>query len=222
MIKWAHTLQSGSFNTQPPEGGCSRTTNRLINIDVSTHSRPKAAAQFNKLIDRGLEVSTHSRPKAAAFVIPAYPFPFKSFNTQPPEGGCASQWLLTRLARCFNTQPPEGGCTPNMRRCRMTTCFNTQPPEGGCGRQHYETAARVGFNTQPPEGGCPPFYRRGKLCKCFNTQPPEGGCQKVQTQKKLLQKFQHTAARRRLPRFLPPCVNPLWFQHTAARRRLRG
>ena len=55
----------------------------------------------------------------------------------------------------------------------------------------------------------------------FNTQPPEGGCQQKQKVSCILQKFQHTAARRRLPdrRLLSPFLG--MFQHTAARRRLR-
>ena len=32
------------FNTQPPEGGCLRINGGTNGIDVSTHSRPKAAA----------------------------------------------------------------------------------------------------------------------------------------------------------------------------------
>ena len=55
------------FNTQPPEGGCEhRHRHELINIGVSTHSRPKAAADI------------------ASPSIPAD----HRFNTQPPEGGC--------------------------------------------------------------------------------------------------------------------------------------
>ena len=76
----------------------------------------------------------------------------------------------------------------------------------------------------------------------FNTQPPEGGCLILPILQKSAQKFQHTAARRRLRRFIlspckPCCFNtqppeggcarphgtmPAWteFQHTAARRRL--
>ena len=33
-----------SFNTQPPEGGCIKQHCRIDSDDVSTHSRPKAAA----------------------------------------------------------------------------------------------------------------------------------------------------------------------------------
>ena len=37
---------------------------------VSTHSRPKAAADAVEMANIQLHVSTHSRPKAAAFGIP--------------------------------------------------------------------------------------------------------------------------------------------------------
>ena len=54
------------FNTQPPEGGCKLIWARAVPFDVSTHSRPKAAAAdvFAGVDDK--MVSTHSRPKAAA------------------------------------------------------------------------------------------------------------------------------------------------------------
>ena len=54
------------FNTQPPEGGCDENGVNLFNAEVSTHSRPKAAAA-NSVYGHGKDlVSTHSRPKAAA------------------------------------------------------------------------------------------------------------------------------------------------------------
>ena len=40
----------------------------VIGSEVSTHSRPKAAAVDFKLEDVPLSVSTHSRPKAAAVI----------------------------------------------------------------------------------------------------------------------------------------------------------
>ena len=56
----------------------------------------------------------------------------------------------------------------------------------------------------------------------FNTQPPEGGC--ASDAKSFLEheKFQHTAARRRLLDDPERIVSTLRFQHTAARRRLPG
>ena len=55
---------------------------------VSPHSRPKAAAPGKKLPGHFLRVSTHSRPKAAAINVIAHSCSSKSFNSQPPEGGC--------------------------------------------------------------------------------------------------------------------------------------
>ena len=169
------TAFSHRFNTQPPEGGWEAAAGHGHNVDVSTHSRPKAAVKFNynSLI-------------------------LKSFNTQPPEGGwpstqhaarslrfqhtAARRRLLTpekfyQAQHSFNTQPPEGGWQCDDSNVRHIAGFNTQPPEGGCslayaGRKDFtsfqHTAARRrladnqsnaapnhGFNTQPPEGGWP-------------------------------------------------------------------
>ena len=55
-----------SFNSQPPEGGCVKVAVVVVTTAVSTHSRPKAAAAW----DRG------RRPHGGCF------------NSQPPEGGC--------------------------------------------------------------------------------------------------------------------------------------
>ena len=78
-----------SFNTQPPEGGCAaRLGGDVVYRAVSTHSRPKAAAFGGPCEQHGVGVSTHSRPKAAAGTAPARAAHAKSFNTQPPEGGC--------------------------------------------------------------------------------------------------------------------------------------
>ncbi len=61
--------------------------------NVSTHSRPKAAAQEARLQVESQTVSTHSRPKAAANCRIKRTFAFSSFNTQPPEGGCLNPSL---------------------------------------------------------------------------------------------------------------------------------
>ena len=63
-----HRLGGDGFNTQPPEGGCvvNNYDVALVPKSVSTHSRPKAAANTYSLFDVYTGVSTHSRPKAAA------------------------------------------------------------------------------------------------------------------------------------------------------------
>ena len=76
------------FNTQPPEGGWAIIgTAPSGAVNVSTHSRPKAAGAAADLAEA----------RAAGF------------NTQPPEGGWV--WLDCSWVNpySFNTQPPEGG-----------------------------------------------------------------------------------------------------------------
>ena len=100
-----------SFNTQPPEGGCGSALVNWLQVNkfqhtaarrrlrlqflpkflplvVSTHSRPKAAANQTIKFTETLNVSTHSRPKAAAKIQKLVLTTSKCFNTQPPEGGC--------------------------------------------------------------------------------------------------------------------------------------
>ena len=100
-----------SFNTQPPEGGCSLYRGRIPLKIVSTHSRLKAAAMAALALILSWMVSTHSRLKAAASQKTAKTVRMASFNTQPPEGGCfVFKREINLFNRCFNTQPPEGGC----------------------------------------------------------------------------------------------------------------
>ena len=62
-----HCTPAPRFNTQPPEGGCHGVFDMtIIEINVSTHSRPKAAAAAPRYPVADANVSTHSRPKAAA------------------------------------------------------------------------------------------------------------------------------------------------------------
>ena len=53
------------FNTQPPEGGWKIRPIDAARVQVSTHSRPKAAGDPEIYGARINLVSTHSRPKAA-------------------------------------------------------------------------------------------------------------------------------------------------------------
>ena len=61
---------------------------KLTAASVSTHSRPKAAAEILQICLNLRAVSTHSRPKAAALSARLSEIESESFNTQPPEGGC--------------------------------------------------------------------------------------------------------------------------------------
>ena len=61
-------------------------------LDVSTHSRPKAAGVAKGWLQKMREVSTHSRPKAAGTATRCWQTLTACFNTQPPEGGWRPLW----------------------------------------------------------------------------------------------------------------------------------
>ena len=77
----------------------------------------------------------------------------------------------------FNTQPRGGGCKEILLFSSKIICFNTQPRGGGCVKIPLGLDTLISFNTQPRGGGCYPcFLKAIPVCR-----------------------FQHTAARRRLP-----------------------
>ena len=72
----------------------------------------------------------------------------------------------------------------------------------------YALCQAIGFNTQPPEGGWARNLRLVQFVACFNTQPPEGGWGTHPFFRDEAEKFQHTAARRRL---VPLFVNGIFL-----------
>ena len=96
------------FNTQPPEGGWSVQIRNLLQHEVSTHSRPKAAGQYSSTCRKCQAVSTHSRPKAAGsnkFVSSTE----RSFQHTAARRRLGQSEIQTDYQHSFNTQPPEGG-----------------------------------------------------------------------------------------------------------------
>ena len=128
-------LWIGSFNTQPPEGGCRcHSCSFLVQFRRFQHTATRRWLRQERLSrDKLVKVSTHSHPKVAAWVSLDLPHKPSGFNTQPPEGGCKiGQRNNQIVVHRFNTQPPEGGCLICVNRPLISSCFNTQPPEGGC------------------------------------------------------------------------------------------
>ena len=77
------------------------------------------------------------------------------------------------------------------------------------------------FNTQPPEGGCPRFKRILNVNGQVSTHSrPKAAASNLSMVGDDYNKFQHTAARRRLLLNLYHLNLICLFQHTAARRRL--
>ncbi len=88
---FSHNHKILTFNTQPPEGGCTNSRENGSCRYLSTHSHPKVAAMggLTRIGERSL-LSTHSHPKVAAQALDEEFGEGKAFNTQPPEGGCAT------------------------------------------------------------------------------------------------------------------------------------
>ena len=149
-----------------------------------------------------LQVSTHSRPKAAGRKLHRRQDQSRSFNTQPPEGG----WLLMRLRFLgileFQHTAARRRLGARDHRVVFIVRFNTQPPEGGWSAKGIGRTPKNSFNTQPPEGGWMQGSKPMTVKNSFNTQPPEGGWAQDTPPTKWAWKFQHTAARRRLEPFL--------------------
>ena len=210
------------FNTQPPEGGCLRQDVAALRaLLVSTHSRPKAAACawrastpatscFNTQPPEGgcrrtlvwspkERVSTHSRPKAAARDDATAHLPVPVSTHSRPKAAASERRVPVSVLQCFNTQPPEGGCHHCLHGQRLRQEVSTHSrPKAAAGTEPCRGVVSLGFNTQPPEGGCVCEPRIARLDFWF----------------------QHTAARRRLPKACAPTEPSAMFQHTAARRRL--
>ena len=192
-------LLTVSTHSRPKAAGGNAAQNRAGAITVSTHSRPKAAGSSWFYKHREELVSTHSRPKAAGLLF-SNQFYLKKFQHTAAR---------RRLGRRIGS------------RHRRRDCFNTQPPEGGWPGLYFGGAYPICFNTQPPEGGWiqPKPSKRGS--KCFNTQPPEGGWANGVKSVYKLDKFQHTAARRRLARVGTKSV-ALRFVSTHSRPKAAG
>ena len=98
------------FNTQPPEGGC--VTTLIVSTIVSpfqhTATRRWLLSSFEDCISVTMFQHTATRRWLRAFGLSSQAI--FSFNTQPPEGGCASVFRSIAVWNGFNTQPPEGGC----------------------------------------------------------------------------------------------------------------
>ena len=166
------------------------------------------------------EVSTHSRPKAAAAISLYTLFRTLSFNTQPPEGGCDLLRIVRSFPLGFNTQPPEGGCKglPYLSIAdRVST--HSRPKAAASTSTNNKTSIRVSTHSRPKAAA---FYiydchsvdmefqhtaARRRLQEIeqmpekhfqvsTHSRPKAAACgSKIDTKHF---KFQHTAARRRL------------------------
>ena len=122
-----------------------------------------------------------------------------SFNTQPPEGGCGSAGFVRLQVAGFNTQPPEGGCVHVRRLGYPEDAFQHTAARRRLRSAWASFSRRWGFNTQPPEGGCGRAVTIDFGCDVSTHSRPKAAAWAAPLAASPRQ-FQHTAARRRLPR----------------------
>ena len=209
------------FNTQPPEGGCI-LQKRAIRRPKSFNTQPPeggcAGRQTGRQTGRGFNTQP---PEGGCFHARRQRLALGRFNTQPPEGGCGGE-LMTRIRGCVSTHSrPKAAASALNWRERYFLVSTHSRPKAAAAAFRRGAGRGPGFNTQPPEGGCPGFSVGAERLHGFNTQPPEGGCI-TEKNARMGRTFQHTAARRRLPKMRVINNGGQLFQHTAARRRLHA
>ena len=122
-----------------------------------------------------MDVSTHSRPKAAGCVKDIQATRRACFNSQPPEGGWTQGNALGSATTVSTHSRPKAAGQRRLIACPRGCCFNSQPPEGGWFKSYQDPCSWSGFNSQPPEGGWLTFGHLSHQHGSFNSQPPEGG-----------------------------------------------
>ena len=100
------------------------------------------------------QVSTHSRPKAAAWRINTTVAGLSCFNSQPPKGGCAVTVAHGLGGASFNSQPPKGGCPSLTYNCDGMRQFQLTAAQRRLPFRWRPNGAKRSFNSQPPKGGC--------------------------------------------------------------------
>ena len=163
------------------------------------HTAARRRLGITVLVDMPpIDVSTHSRPKAAGAIRVRALWRVSCFNTQPPEGGWIQKRDVESTANNVSThsRPKAAGLTAYGRIGAKS--FNTQPPEGGWLLRQKKTSGIYGFNTQPPEGGWQTPSSNGSAIKLFQHTAARRRLVTLVVAKLLVVLFQHTAARRRL------------------------
>ena len=101
-------------------------------IQVSTHSRPKAAGILEEKGGAGSLVSTHSRPKAAGFCAMRGHRCIRVFQlTAARRRLVGENFLIFGFVVVSTHSRPKAAGRPSERLGLYTGCFNSQPPEGG-------------------------------------------------------------------------------------------
>ena len=187
------------FNTQPPEGGCFRRQYRDLVENLFQHTAARRRLRSPSSWRKPVSAFQHTAARRRLPHTTGEQVMKQSFNTQPPEGGCADCGRLHHYSKVSTHSRPKAAAlvplvahspsswfqhTAARRRLRFSlgngfwnigVSTHSRPKAAAqpAGRRGTRTAC---FNTQPPEGGCPSRHSVRWSVSSFNTQPPEGGC----------------------------------------------
>ena len=233
------------FNSQPLEGGCALLPNwsqvpSMFQLTAARRRLPnlgticRRIAKFQLTAARRRLQQPHRRDWQRT----------SSFNSQPPEGGCASarhgcfsRYVSTHSrpkaaapAGDQSIMPPEFQLTAARRRLPRHTYPSKQVVQVSTHSRPKAAAPAVlrwmtlrgSFNSQPPEGGCiGRFSGRSWVAPSFNSQPPEGGCLAKKLRQHLGGRFNSQPPEGGCQAQSLRVSSLMEFQLTAARRRLR-
>ena len=164
-------------------------------LSVSTHSRPKAAAEIQAIDSFAFSVSTHSRPKAADITPLPLGKEFYVSTHSRPKAAVTLLGLLRPFAPVSTHSRPKAAAnwrriSIRIRRFQHTAARRRLERLGVIAEdalQFQHTAARRRLASRRHRRRCPAVstHSRPKAagtrngCRlvngCFNTQPPEGG-----------------------------------------------
>ena len=189
-------------------------------------------------------VSTHSRPKAAARDTLIHLRFQRSFNTQPPEGGCMSAFSMFSELTMFQHTAARRRLRQQHSAFVLIKAVSTHSRPKAAARTRrttlrkmsmfQHTAARrrlriwlgrscqglvVSTHSRPKAAAC--VTSSDQSCtSCFNTQPPEGGCGKSCAVGRAKHGFNTQPPEGGCDGYMQTRTDRFLFQHTAARRRL--
>ena len=147
---------------------------------------------------RTINVSTHSRPKAAGMPTILYRQICTCFNTQPPEGGwlARGQELLAKIGVSTHSRPKAAGKRVDLPLASYNVSTHSRLTAASVAI--FAARSSPAFQHTAARRRLVRLFYFLRDDKSFNTQPPEGGWTCLQQFRNFISLFQHTAARRRL------------------------
>ena len=145
-------------------------------MDVSTHSRPKAAGLLVVIYLIPLRVSTHSRPKAAGKIWCLQPRPklFQltaarrrlafphgaaicryavSTHSRPKAAGPAGRAVPPYIQVSTHSRPKAAGPSIDSEPTPFVVSTHSRPKAAGCGRRHPYQTGTVSTHSRPKAAG---------------------------------------------------------------------